>query len=205
MAVRELTDEAGVAWRVWDVVPGRISATVPSELASSHGEGWLACESDAGERRRLRAPYPPEWHELPLPELLALIHQAVPVPRRERAPVASSAVAAVDIAAAGSAYAATADAEALRQALREGQRTFLTPGGKSWTVRLHERLGATGEPETVLRFTCGNIVLDLRPWPQDWLAFPPERLAAIALDAEPPIAPRGPRHRPRRRREDRAL
>jgi hypothetical protein len=200
VAVREFSDERGVEWRVWDVVPGRLTPGMLSqEISSRYGQGWLAFESGKDEKRRLPAPYPRDWHRLPLRELLTLAKKASAVPNLAKRAQEQKKTPSGEYRK----FAADADERALREALRDGQRSFTSPRGKTWTVRLHERLGVDGDPEAVLRFTCGDTVLDLRPWPTDWGDCPPAELAKLVLDAEPPLVPTSVR-RPRRRREDHA-
>lgn len=68
MAIREFTDSAGVRWQVWATTPSR--GNVRPQFAS----GWLAFECGS-ERRRL-APFPPEWTEVDVDALCALLAQA---------------------------------------------------------------------------------------------------------------------------------
>ena len=76
MGLRELRDAAGVAWTVFDVfplerqlAPGR---PTPARLAPEMASGWLAFQSEAGERRRI-APTPAGWDRLSDADLLALL------------------------------------------------------------------------------------------------------------------------------------
>jgi hypothetical protein len=217
--LREFTDERGVEWRVWDVRPDRARPWTESEFLPEYRDGWLAFESSAGQKRRLPMPFPADWHELPLPELEALrarasvsttpprAHPAITPESLERpapaqAPTQPSAEEPAAVGREHRSAAAEEDERALREALRQGRRTFTSPRGREWTVRLHERIGVDGDPETVLRFTTADIVLDLKPWPDDWAELPTRELSMLVLDADPPPAPSAPRGR-RRRREDR--
>lgn len=74
MAIRDFTDSAGIAWRVWSTTPQ--TAGVYDE---SHKTGWLTFES-AGIRRRL-APIPRGWEEATR-ERLDLMCRAAEVVRR---------------------------------------------------------------------------------------------------------------------------
>jgi len=74
MAIREFTDSAGVAWRVWNTTPQ--GGAVYDE---SHRAGWLTFES-ATTRKRL-APIPPGWEEATT-ERLELMCRAADVVRR---------------------------------------------------------------------------------------------------------------------------
>ena len=219
MPVREFTDQKGIEWRVWDVRPDRARPWTDSEFLPEYRDGWLAFESSAGEKRRLPTPFPANWNELPLKELQALCtrasastpprpHPAITLEPQERPTSAQApAQAASEEPATPSGrhrkLAAEEDERALREALQQGRRTFTSPGGREWTVRLHERIGVDGDPETVLRFTAGDIVLDLRPWPREWTEMAPSELALLVLDADPPPAPSSTARVRRRRREDR--
>lgn len=79
MAVRDFTDAAGIAWRVWHTLPSTTSL-----LTAGYERGWLTFES-ADSLRRLTA-VPPEWDELADEELEALCRTATPVPRRRQRP-----------------------------------------------------------------------------------------------------------------------
>lgn len=75
MAVREFTDRAGVAWRVWPVTPSQLRPrTAAEDYLGEYGEGWLCFEA-AHERRRL-AMYPATWDTMSEPELCALLERA---------------------------------------------------------------------------------------------------------------------------------
>lgn len=76
------------------------------------------------------------------------------------------------------------------------RRTFAGPGGRTWTAQLftfpraratadHARPDAV-DAETVLRFTAGELVLDLAEWPSDWVEWPEEQLLALVRRANPP-------------------
>jgi hypothetical protein len=74
MAIREFTDLAGVAWRVWETTP-RAGAVYDERLKG----GWLTFES-ATVRKRL-APIPRGWQEA-VTERLDLMCRAAEVVRR---------------------------------------------------------------------------------------------------------------------------
>lgn len=93
MAYREVIDDAGTSWQVWDVIPGaadkRASADGPPPTATGERrkarsarvrvspakrDGWLAMKCDA-ERRRI-APIPEGWQSMTDDELLKLIDDA---------------------------------------------------------------------------------------------------------------------------------
>ena len=84
----------------------------------------------------------------------------------------------------------------------DAQRTFSSPRGREWTVRLHECLRADGGTEVVLRFTAGDGVVDLKDWPENWKSLTREEYALLLLDAEPPRR-QGPKERMQRRKDDR--
>lgn len=190
MAVREFTDSQGVEWRVWDVTPSHMHpATRTEDYMGNLQDGWLVFESDA-DKRRLEAPYPAEWTSYPLPQLEALCRRAVPVVRRAaRSPSGE--------------FRAMAVAETERKAIDASgaHRTFLSPRGREWTVRVHECMDRDGTHRVVLRFTAGDTVVELTHWPDDWSSATVAQYGLMLLDAEPPrrLAQGGPQ----RRREDR--
>jgi hypothetical protein len=78
----------------------------------------------------------------------------------------------------------------------------MSPGGREWTVRVHECLDKRGQPQKVLRFTADDIVVELEHWPDDWRTATVKDFAVMLLDANPPRRrPKG--EGPQRRREDR--
>lgn len=81
MALREFVDRAGVSWRVWSVAIDQVySKTARLDFLGPLQDGWLCFES-AHERRRL-VKYPEHWHRMTGDELISLLSQASPVPRR---------------------------------------------------------------------------------------------------------------------------
>jgi hypothetical protein len=190
VAVREFTDSDGMDWRVWDVNPAQLHpATRAEDYMGNLMDGWLAFES-AKTKRRLEAPYPAHWMALPLPELETLCKRASLVaPRRARS-------------VSGERRAVTA-AELERVAVdsAEAARTFMSPRGRQWTVRLHECLYEHGAARTVLRFTTADVVMELDEWPDDWRAATVQELAMLLLDATSPR--RADADGPQRRRADR--
>ena len=189
MASREFTDRDGTVWRVWDVRPSSLHPITRGEdFMGDFADGWLTFESPT-ERRRLPAPYPANWTSFDLPRLDALCRAAKPVsPKKNRTP-------------SGEQLALTEDTAA-RAARADDERTFTSPGGRAWCVRLHECLRKDGSTEMVLRFSSGDLVVDLKDWPSDWKAYDRDGFALLLLDAEPPRR-LGPGERPQRRREDR--
>jgi hypothetical protein len=191
MAVREFTDRRGVDWRVWDVTPTHMHPITRGEdYMANLQDGWLVFESGT-EKRRLEAPYPAEWLTFGIPQLEELCRRASLVIRR-RARSASGERRAVSAA------------EIERKAIKEaGSRvTFTSPGGREWTVRIHECLDKSGNPEVVLRFTADDIVVELPRWPDDWRTSTVKEFAMMLLDANPPRR-RAKGEGPQRRREDR--
>lgn len=72
MPYREITDQEGRAWRVWDTYPGRFGrAGIVSDVLAT---GWLTFESP-GEKRRL-APVPEGWEDQDPGGLLLLLAEA---------------------------------------------------------------------------------------------------------------------------------
>ena len=188
MATREFTDSRGIVWRVWDVTPTHLHPITRSEeYMEPWAGGWLTFES-ATQKRRLVAPYPSRWPEYELSQLEALCRAAEPVGgRRVTTPTAVKMV--------------TVENAAQDDARAHAERTFSSPRGREWTVRLHECLRKDGTSETVLRFTAGDSVVDLREWPDDWKDLSTPDYAMLLLDAEPPRRA-GAGEIPQRRRED---
>ena len=189
MAFREFTDSRGVVWRAWDVTGEQLHPLTRGEdYLGDLQDGWLAFES-ASERRRMAPPYPPDWTELPLPELEALCRRAPVVSGRKPRTTSGE-------------HKAFVTAEADKAAIAAAQRTFTSPRGREWTVRLHECHTPTGDRQVVLRFTAADIVVDLKDWPSTWRDLTPEQYGLLLLDADVPRHPDRGRS-PQRRREDR--
>jgi hypothetical protein len=195
MAVREFTDSNNTVWRVWDVTPAQMHpVTKNEEFMGDLADGWLAFES-ASEKRRLAAPYPAEWATMSIPELEALCRRApLVVTRQPKSISGEQQQAAVQ--------------ELDRAALSTAVRTFTSPRGRVWTVRLHEWVDQDGRTVTVLRFTADDVVIDLSEWPADWKDYTATQYAMLMLDAAPPrrVGATGPqRRREDRRVDDRAI
>jgi hypothetical protein len=79
MSYRELRDDHGRLWQVWNTVP----TSVAGALAEGFAEGWLTFECDL-EKRRL-APIPPGWDEATDERLRVMLAAASPVHRLNRA------------------------------------------------------------------------------------------------------------------------
>lgn len=191
MAIREYTDSHRVEWSVWDVTPAQMHPLTRDEvfLGEMH-DGWLVFESKR-EKRRLNAPYPHDWVVLPIPQLEELCAKASPVLRR-RPKSPSGEHRAMQ--------AAAIEEEAVVES--GSRRAFTSPGGREWTVRVHECLDHDLTTKKVLRFTAGDIVVELLEWPRDWQDLSVTEYAMLLLDAEPPRRrPKG--HGPQRRLDDR--
>lgn len=191
MAIREYTDSRRVEWSVWDVTPAQMHPLARDEeyLGEMH-DGWLVFESKR-EKRRLHAPYPHDWEDFAIPQLEELCAKASPVLRR-RPKSPSGAYRAVTAAAI----------EREAEAGQGSRRTFRSPAGREWTVRIHECLDRDQATKKVLRFTAGDIVVELLEWPHDWQELSVADFAMLLLDAEPPRRrPKG--QGPQRRSEDR--
>ena len=191
MAVREFTDSRGREWRVWDVTPEHMhSVTRGEDYMANLQDGWLAFESGT-QKRRIEAPYPSDWTTYGIKALEQLCERATPVVRRttQTSTGKHRAVRASKIEA----YAIEATS---------GHVTFRSPGGREWTVRVHECLDRAGEEQMVLRFTADDIVVELARWPSDWESCSTEQFALLLLDANPPRR-RKQGEGPQRRHEDR--
>src|SRR5918998_133361 len=173
MAVREFTDSKNIVWRVWDVTTAQMHPVTKNEdFMGELADGWLAFESPY-EKRRLAAPYPANWATMSIPDLEALCRQAPPVVSRQPKSISGEQrVAAVE--------------ELDRAVLSTAVRTFTSPRGRVWTVRLHECLDKDGGTMTVLRFTADDVVIDLNAWPPDWKDYTATQYSMLMLDAAPP-------------------
>jgi hypothetical protein len=100
MAYREVRDQRGVLWHVWEVQPSSIERRLRDDAAKRPAverrrtpslpryrpsnpqlaAGWLAFESPR-EKRRLH-PFPTEWVTMSDGELLGLLGQAIPAEKR---------------------------------------------------------------------------------------------------------------------------
>jgi hypothetical protein len=189
MAVREFTDSDGIEWRVWDVTPQHMHpATRVEDYMGNLQDGWLVFEC-TDEKRRLEAPYPGDWESFSLKRLEELCRRAKPVRRAQTSTGQQRA-----------SQAAVVEKEAIRSA--GAQRVFRSPGGREWTVRIHECTDRAGDEQMVLRFTADDIVVELPRWPADWQMATVEQFGLMLLDANPPRRrPKG--EGPQRRHDDR--
>ena len=191
MPVREFTDSRGVEWRVWNVTPASMHPVTRGEdYMDNLQDGWLVFESGR-EKRRLESPYPAEWMRFQLHDLEELCRRASLVVRRSHKTPSGE-------------RRAISAAEIEREvALADGsRRTFMSPGGREWTARLHECLDSSGAHQTVLRFTAADIVVELPTWPEDWQEASVQQFALMLLDASPPRR-RARGEGPQRRSDDR--
>ena len=190
MSIREYTDSSRTEWRVWDVTPAQMHpVTRIEDYMGDLQDGWLVFESAKG-KRRLNAPYPRDWRNFDIPELEALCRRAEPVGRK-RPSSPSGAHRALR----------AAEIEHDAEVESDAHRTFTSPRGREWTVRIHECLDNDQATQKVLRFTAGDIVVELLKWPENWRDLSVTQFAILLLDAEPPRRrPRG--QGPQRRMED---
>lgn len=191
--MREFTDSDDVEWRAWAVTVQHMHPVTRGEdYMGNLQDGWLAFESDA-EKRRLEAPYPAAWESFSIAELEHLCRIASPVlKRRPRSPSGERrAITALEI-------------EREVEAVVTERRTFTSPGGREWTVRIHECLDLGGTELKVLRFTAGDIVVELKQWSESWHDASTLEFAMMMLDAEPPRR-RAKGEGPQRRLEDRVV
>lgn len=193
MAVREFTDSTGMEWRAWDVTPQHMHpATRSEDYMGNLQDGWLVFES-ATTKRRLEAPYPANWTSFPLHRLEELCTRASLVAKRvsQSSTGKQRAIQATEL-----------ERDAMKSA--HAQRTFRSPGGREWTVRVHECLDRAGDEQVVLRFTTEDIVVELSRWPENWQSSTMEQFALMLLDANPPRR-RQKGEGPQRRRDDRVM
>lgn len=193
MAVRDFTDSRGVDWRVWDVTPAHMHPITRGEdYMGNLQDGWLVFEGGR-EKRRLEAPYPAGWITFPIPELEELCAKASLVVRRRGSSPSGErrAISAAEI-----------EHEAIKGSGSEV--TFTSPGGREWTVRMHECLDKRGKPQKLLRFTVDDIVVELERWPDDWRTATMKDFAVMLLDANPPRR-RAKGEGPQRRHDDRPV
>ena len=96
--------------------------------------------------------------------------------------------------AAGPAASASAPADQTRV------RTFWSPSGRQWTAELYELPRGVGvrtphgivPAKAVVRFSTGDLTLDLHSFPADWASRSDEQLIALLRKAcSPAFAPRG--------------
>ena len=192
MALREFTDEEGIRWRAWDILPGQLHpSTRVEDFMQGFLDGWIAFESIDGTRRARLTPVPRRWAEGSEDDLRELLAQAerpgkgggarstppdsVATPARhagDREIDAWSGVSwpRLDARIGGRGHSAPPGT----------MRTFRYPGGRFWSV--YEQ--ALGE-RVVLRFSSGTRSLDLLAWPPRWFEHPDEELIELLARAFP--------------------
>jgi hypothetical protein len=205
MALREFTDQNGVAWKVWDISPAEVSQRLKDEkLFIGYELGWLIFESADGELRRRLCPCPPGWEDGTDDDLERLCQEGEPVAPRSRIPDAADVepgrASALDEEVARVSVSAREQAEEPPSARRRNLRTFQYPGGRIWTVGV---LGVSSDQgmRDVLRFACGAHSVELAEWPDDWERFSDAQLAEL-LSAGAPARADVPNSTPHRRRRD---
>lgn len=161
MPIREFSDRAGRAWRVWDVTADAIHpATRAEDYMRDYLDGWLAFESIDGLAKCRLTPIPPGWATATVAQLEQWLHQAETV-RGDRAS-----------GPYGRSSAEVASNPRMPADVRQPVRTFRFPGGRFWTVTECPASATTGADESapgrVLRFMSGSRALDLTSWPEDW-------------------------------------
>ena len=73
-------------------------------------------------------------------------------------------------------------------------RRFTTPNGRHWTAEVYEvpsglgvrTAGGVVPAQSVLRFSSGDLTLDLVDYPLDWTDRSVEDLVALVRQAKPP-------------------
>lgn len=78
------------------------------------------------------------------------------------------------------------------------RRAFRGPSGRAWSAQVFHfpasspssapgaALRTRARTSAVLRFTSGEVVLDLEEWPEDWMQLTDEELVALVRQANPP-------------------
>lgn len=77
--MRQIRDDAGVEWMVYEVNPAAGAWRSIDSLPEGYRNGWLCFESSS-EKRRL-TPLPAGWEDLPIERLSSLLGTAVLVRR----------------------------------------------------------------------------------------------------------------------------
>ena len=200
MAVREFSDERGLAWRAWEIKPEAIHPQTKAEdyLADCYTLGWIVFERTNGEEKRRLCPYPIRWADSSDVELQALLSSADVVPshkldaQRRTAGELPEPVHAVPDDVAAATPPDITDLEVVR--------SFRYPGGRLWSVCVITHPESGGSP--VLRFTAGMRSIDLTKWPLDWADAREETLVGLLRTAAPRAAITPVPGTPRRRWND---
>jgi hypothetical protein len=201
MAVREVVDEQGKAWRVWCILPESIHPVTRAEdyLADCYQLGWLVFETVPGDEKRRLCPYPRDWESVDEQALRSLLAQSEPVRPRRRSggsaidkEVSRPAVPAIEVD--------DPDDEKVDLTDLTVVRTFRYPGGRVWSAAIEKHSDIAAGP--VLRFTAGARTIDLERYPRDWPDLPDVSLIDLLRHAAPrPIMKYTPQT-PRRRYND---
>ena len=199
MAVRELIDEQGKAWRVWCILPESIHPVTRAEdyLTDCYQLGWLVFETTTGEEKRRLCPFPRDWENADEQALRSLLGQSEAV--RPRRPSGEPRIEREVLRPSSSAVEVD-DAPGRQATDPTILRTFRYPGGRLWSVALEKHSDvAVG---LVLRFTAGARTIDLERYPRDWHDLPDDSLIDLLRHAAPRPIMRYTRETPRRRYND---
>jgi hypothetical protein len=85
-AIREFTDRAGKAWRVWAVTPSHTRALRRESHLGEFEQGWLAFETLDEDLRKRLPHYPADWAMMSDEKLQGLLGQALEAPTRRADP-----------------------------------------------------------------------------------------------------------------------
>ena len=202
MALREFSDDQGLRWRAWDILPGQLHPSTRSEdYMQGFEDGWIAFESEDGSQRARLSPVPRGWEQGTEEELRALLAHAERPRKRGGASAGADAGTAALTTAGAAPDEAGRDADggddawsgeswprlqALAGAARGHSappgtmRTIRYPGGRYWSIYeqpLAERV--------VLRFSSGARSLDLVAWPARWFERSDDELVELLRRAFP--------------------
>lgn len=200
MAVRELVDKHGRAWRVWCILPESIHPVTRAEdyLADCYQLGWLVFETVTGDEKRRLCPFPKDWESADERVLRALLGQSEPV--RPRRPLGETATDRELFRAAAPAIEVHDAEEKADLTDLTVVRSFRYPGGRLWSAAIEKSSDIAVGP--VLRFTAGARTIDLARYPRDWPDLPDDSLIDLLRQAAPrPIMKYTP-ETPRRRYND---
>jgi hypothetical protein len=201
MAVRELVDEQGKAWKVWCILPEAIHPVTRAEdyLADCYQLGWLVFETGSGDEKRRLCPYPRDWEHVDEEALRALLAQSEAVRARRRSTesaidkeVSRPITPAIEVDDAIDDKADLTDLTVVR--------SFRYPGGRLWSAAIEKHSDIAARP--VLRFTAGARTIDLERYPRDWPDLPDDSLIDLLRHAAPRPFTRYTPETPRRRYND---
>lgn len=201
MAVRELVDQQGKAWRVWCILPESIHPVTRAEdyLADCFQLGWLVFETVTGDEKRRLCPFPRNWESVDEEVLRSLLGQSEPVRQRRSSGEATSdrevirsPAPAIEVEDASDEKADLTDLTVVR--------SFRYPGGRLWSAAIEKHSDIAAGP--VLRFTAGARSIDLARYPRDWPDLPDDSLIDLLRRAEPRAIMKYTPETPRRRYND---